>query len=122
MSGSSLISTHKSRSMVALRLLFALKLFAVAPLSADLWYQHYQRAEEALEAERWEEAVEELNQAIQRRGDSGVRVRTYGMRTTDYLPYMKLGMAYLALGQEEAALQAFDTEERLGAIEASENT
>jgi tetratricopeptide (TPR) repeat protein len=108
--------------MVALRLLFALKLFAVAPLSADLWYQHYQRAEEALEAERWEEAVEELNQAIQRRGDSGVRVRTYGMRTTDYLPYMKLGMAYLALGQEEAALQAFDTEERLGAIEASENT
>jgi tetratricopeptide (TPR) repeat protein len=122
MSGSSLISTYKSRSIIALRLLFALNLFAAVPLSADLWYQHYQRAEEALEAERWEEAVEELNQAIQRRGDSGVRVRTYGMRTTDYLPYLKLGMAYLALGQEEAALQAFDTEERLGAIEASEKT
>ena len=60
------------------------------PARADLWYQHYQKAEEALKRQDWEVAVEELNQAIQRRGDSGARVRTYGMRTTDYFPYLGL--------------------------------
>jgi tetratricopeptide (TPR) repeat protein len=97
-----------------------LVLAGAAPAAADLWYQHYQKAQEALERQEWESAVEELNQAIARRGDSGARVRTYGMRTTDYFPYLGLGIAYLNLGQPEAAVQAFETEERLGAISASE--
>jgi len=122
MSGSSHRGIFGVRIATALRLYLLANLVAASPLLADLWYQHYQRAEDALTAERWEEAVEELNQAIQRRGDSGVRVRTYGMRTTDYLPYLKLGTAYLALGQHEAALRAFDTEERLGAIEGSQSS
>lgn len=99
-----------------------LVLVGVKPAGADLWYQHYQKAEEALQRQEWKAAVEELNQAIQRRGDSGARVRTYGMRTTDYFPYLGLGIAYVNLGQPDAALQAFETEERLGAIEASEET
>jgi tetratricopeptide (TPR) repeat protein len=88
---------------------------------ADLWYQHYQRAEKALEDADWSGAIEQLNQAIERRGDSGVRVRTYGMKTTNYFPYLKLGIAYYELGQLDAALQAFDTEERLGAIGESQS-
>ena len=99
--------------MVAIGLLLS----AAVPAAADLWYQHYQKAREALERQQWETAIEELNQAIERRGDSGARVRTYGMRTTDYFPYLDLGLAYLELGQPEAALRAFETEERLGAIE-----
>ncbi len=122
MSGSSPQNPSRMRIATALRIFLIVDLMAVGPLFADLWYQHYQRAEEALKAERWEEAVDELNQSIQRRGDSGVRVRTYGMRTTDYFPYLKLGTAYLGLGQAEAALQAFDTEERLGAIVGSESS
>ncbi len=97
-----------------------LTLLGALPAGADLWYQHYQKAQEALERQEWEKAVEELNQAIQRRGDSGARVRTYGMRTTDYFPYLGLGIAYVNLEQPDAALQAFETEERLGAIEASD--
>ena len=97
-----------------------LAVLGAAPAAADLWYQHYQKAEEALKRQDWEVAVEELNQAIQRRGDSGARVRTYGMRTTDYFPYLGLGIAYVNLNQPDAALQAFETEERLGAIEASD--
>lgn len=81
---------------------------------ADLWYVHYENAERALAAEKWREAVKELRQAIERKGDSGARVRSYGMRVVDYFPYLKLGIAYHHLGQEEAALEAFDTEERLG--------
>ena len=121
MSGSFPHSTFRTRIATAFRVFLFVSLTMAGPLFADLWYQHYQRAEDALEAGRWEEAVEELNQAIQRRGDSGLRVRTYGMRTTDYLPYLELGRAYFALAQPEAALQAFDTEERLGAIGGSEN-
>jgi len=94
---------------------------ASPPAEADLWYQHYQRAEKALQDEDWSGAIGQLNQAIERRGDSGVRVRTYGMKTANYFPYLKLGIAYYELGQLDAALQAFDTEERLGAIGESQS-
>jgi tetratricopeptide (TPR) repeat protein len=63
--------------------------------------------------------VAELNGAIEAKGDSGVRERSYGMRVVDYFPYLKLGIAYYHLGELEAAQQAFETEERLGAVAAS---
>ena len=87
-----------------------------SPAAADLWYQHYDNALQALAEEDWATAVAELNLAIERKGDSGVRVRTYGMRTRDYFPYLKLGIAYFHLGRIEAAARALDTEERLGAV------
>ncbi|MDY7093885.1 MAG: AAA family ATPase, partial [Acidobacteriota bacterium] len=89
------------------------------PASADRWYEHYEKAERALQGERWREAVEELQEALERRGDSGSRVRTYGMNVVDYFPYLKLGIAYHELGQDDAALEAFDTEERLGVVTES---
>jgi tetratricopeptide (TPR) repeat protein len=104
------------RRMCQIVLLLVAVVAASPAAEADLWYQHYQRAEKALEEADWSGAIEQLNQAIERRGDSGVRVRTYGMKTTNYFPYLKLGIAYYELGQLNAALQAFDTEERLGAI------
>jgi tetratricopeptide (TPR) repeat protein len=90
------------------------------PALADPWYAHYARAEKALEDRDWGLAVQELNEALEKRGDSGWRVRTYGMNVISYFPYLKLGIAYYELGQVEAALQAFETEERLGAIAQSE--
>ena len=92
---------------------------AVTPAWADYWYEHYSRAETALDNESWERAIEELQQALERKGDSGARVRSYGMNVVAYFPYLKLGIAYYHLGQIEAALQAFQTEEQLGAIQAS---
>lgn len=90
------------------------------PVWADQWYEHYARAEQALMDADHATAIAELNMAIERRGDSGARVRTYGMRVVDYFPYLKLGIAYFAAGQFEAALRAFETEEQLGAVEGSE--
>jgi len=87
---------------------------------ADLWYEHYSRGETALANEDWALAVEEVNEALARKGDSGAQVRIYGMRVTPYFPYFKLGIAYYHLGQFDAALQAFETEARLGAIAQSE--
>ncbi len=93
-----------------------------APALADLWYEHYAAAQEALEDERWSEAIDQINRALEKKGDSGARVRTYGMKFTAYFPYLMLGIAYYNLDQLEAALQAFETEEQLGAITSSEET
>jgi tetratricopeptide (TPR) repeat protein len=89
------------------------------PLLADLWYEHYAAAERALEEEEWTEAIDQINRALERKGDPGARVRTYGMKFTAYFPYLKLGIAYYHLKQLDAALQAFETEEQLGAIAGS---
>ena len=86
------------------------------PVAADPWYEHYSKAEQALEDQEWTLAVQEINEALEKKGDSGARVRSYGMRVTSYFPYLKLGIAYYHLGQFDAALQAFETEARLGAI------
>ncbi len=97
-----------------------LALAAVTSAEADLWYEHYARAEKALTDQDWAGAIDELNQALAKRGDSDARARTYGMRMVGYFPYLKLGIAYYHLGQLDAALNAFDTEERLGAVAESE--
>ncbi|MDA8020750.1 MAG: AAA family ATPase [Thermoanaerobaculia bacterium] len=83
---------------------------------ADRWYVHYDRAQEAIAAEDWSGAIEQINESLARRGDSGARVRSYGMNLVDYFPYLDLGVAYYHLGQFDAAIQAFETEERMAAI------
>ncbi|MEJ2582595.1 MAG: tetratricopeptide repeat protein, partial [Acidobacteriota bacterium] len=101
--------------------LLLLTMSTAPPAWADFWYEHDARAETAIENGDWDRAIEELQQALERKGDSGARVRWYGMKVYPYFPYFKLGIAYYHLGQFEAALQAFQTEEQLGAIEASES-
>ncbi len=96
-----------------------MSLAAASPAFADLWYENYQKGEDALKAKRWDEAVSQFTQAIGKKGDPGVGVKTYGMNFVNYFPYLKLGIAYFELGQTDAALQAFETEERLGAIARS---
>ena len=90
------------------------------PAMADPWYEHYAKAEQAIEDKDWEAAVHEINEALAKKGDSGARVRSYGMKVTAYFPYLQLGIAYYHLGQLDAALQAFETEARLGAIAQSD--
>jgi tetratricopeptide (TPR) repeat protein len=107
------------RRVIRVAVLLALGLAAAGELRADLWYVHYENAEHALKKGQWRTAVSELRQAIKRKGDSGARVRSYGMKVVDYFPYLKLGIAYHHLGEESAALEAFDTEERLGVVQSS---
>ena len=83
---------------------------------AQPWYEYYEQAEQALQEEDWTEAIERINDALEQKADSGARIRTYGMRFTEYFPYLKLGIAYYRLEQFSAALQAFETEQRLGTI------
>ena len=107
-----------SRSLPILALVLALCVPQGA--LADLWYEHYAAAERALADGEWAKAIDQINEALAKKGDPGARARTYGMRFTAYFPYLKLGIAYYGLGQPDAALQAFETEERLGAVAESE--
>ncbi len=91
------------------------------PAAADPWYEYYANALQALEQEDWTAAVQQLNAALEKKGDSDARARSYGMKVVEYFPYYRLGVAYYHLGQFDAALQAFETEARLGAIAESES-
>jgi tetratricopeptide (TPR) repeat protein len=103
-------------------LLAGVSLILVAqPAAADSWYEHYFKAEQALDDEDWVRAVEEINGALEQKGDSGARVRSYGMNIIPYFPYLRLGIAYYHLGQFDSALQAFETEARLGAVAQSDD-
>ena len=108
-----------ARPLKLVAVLIVAVIAAAPPVWANYWYEHYARAETALENGNWERAIEELQQALERKGDSGARVRSYGMKVVAYFPYLKLGIAYYHLGQLDAALQAFQTEEQLGAIQGS---
>jgi tetratricopeptide (TPR) repeat protein len=101
--------------------LLLILLAVAAPASADPWYEHYDRAVKALAKGEWDTAITELLAAIERKGESSVKVRTYGMKARPYFPYLKLGIAHYHKQQYEAALQAFETEVQLGAIAGSES-
>jgi tetratricopeptide (TPR) repeat protein len=103
-----------------LRLLLIVLLLVWAAPALALWHESYEQAEEALQAGNWAEAIGHLTQAIEDKGDSAVRARTYGMNFTSYFPYYKLGVAYYNLERYDDAMQAFETEIQLGAISGSE--
>lgn len=103
------------RGLLAGLLLGAIPALSAAAAGAP-WYVHYDNAERAMAEHDWRTAVSELSRAIERRADSGLRLRTDGTRLVHYFPYLRLGVAYTELGDYDAALQAFDTEERLGLV------
>ena len=76
--------------MTRTRRVFLILLLAIVarPAHADPWYEHYANAEKALEDQNWTEAVAQITQALERKGDSGARVRTYGMKIIGYFPYL----------------------------------
>ena len=61
-------------------LVVILSMLLVGTSAADSWYEHYAKGEEALAQQNWTQAVEQFNQALERKGDSGARVRCYPRR------------------------------------------
>src|SRR5262245_37659816 len=108
------ILTGRAFASVAVALLIS-----ATPAFADLWYEHYEKGERALKSQNWQEAARQFTQAIEKRSEPGVQVKTYGMNFINYHPYLKLGIAYFNMGQLDLAQQAFDSEERFGAIAKS---
>jgi len=71
--------------------------------AAPKWYEYYTEAQSASDKKQWERAIEFYLKAI---SDDPVseKKKNYGMRYISYYPYLGLGMAYLATGKMEDAL------------------
>ncbi|MEW6364987.1 MAG: tetratricopeptide repeat protein [Acidobacteriota bacterium] len=100
-----------------MRRLPAVLLLVAAPLLAeDPWYADYQRGLDALQRGDSASAVSYFQSAVQKRPESSVRAKTYGMVYIQYFPYFYMGKAYYLGGRYSDALNAFATEERYGEI------
>ncbi len=113
-------SVRPSRNGGLLGASLTLLLLLPVPLQAKTWYDSYHKGLEAVEREDWNEAVRYINEALKENPRSSAQARTYGMRYVEYFPFLQLGIAYYHLGQPDAALQAFETEERQAQIALSE--
>ncbi len=74
------------------------------PVWADMeWYQHYKLGIDRLNEGNAEEAIVQLQQAIEKGPAPGPKRRTYGMFFREFFPYFYLARAYLMLHQCEEA-------------------
>lgn len=74
-----------------------------SPVLAARWYQNYEKAQQAMEKKEWQTAIDLLEDAIDSESEPDGHKRTYGMYFIEYYPYLKLGLAYLEVGDIEKA-------------------
>lgn len=96
-------------------------LLAVSPVLATTWHEHYEQGQLFLQSQKWAEAVQEFDAAIKLRAEPGFWLKIRGSNRINYLPYLKLGIAYLNMGEYDKALKAFESEESYGAVQRSES-
>jgi tetratricopeptide (TPR) repeat protein len=106
--------------MSSRRTLTALIVFlgAAVPLHASKeWYDLYREGLAQARRGQCAEAIRSLQAAVRLKPGSGLNERTYGMDFVDsYLPYYQQGLCQLRLGDHNAALLMFNTEEKQGAV------
>lgn len=81
---------------------------------AAQWYEYYLDAENAAASEAWVTAINNLKKAIEKEPKPEKGKRAYGMRRIDYYPYLKLGIAYLAIGTIQEAQLACEQSKEYG--------
>jgi hypothetical protein len=99
-----------------LPLTLALLTLAAPARAAREWYVHYEDAEKAIADARYADALASLRQAVAVKPRSALQEQTYGLQFVDYVPYFQQGLCLLRTGQHAAAAEAFNTEEKQGAI------
>ena len=92
--------------LVSLGLNLALPMVSVAKKA---WYEFYYQAEKSMSRGDWEEALNDLEQAIDGRAKPNKKARTYGMRFIRYFPYYAVGVVHYNLQNWEEAIRAFET-------------
>jgi hypothetical protein len=81
------------------------------------WYDFYEDAKGQMDRGRCKEALANLAQARRLKPKSDLEVRPYGLVFIDYVPYYYEGVCHVKTGNFKAALQAFEAEEKQGAIQ-----
>ena len=90
-------------------------LFFCCPSVAEAkWYKDYIEAQETADRGDWEKTIKLLLEATKEEPDPQENKRTYGMHFVDYYPYLKLGEAYLQIGNGKAAQEACEKSKEKG--------
>jgi hypothetical protein len=90
---------------------------AAAPAwAAREWYVHYEEALKDMRSGRYSDALAKLRQARAIKPRSALQEQTYGLDFLDYLPYYQQGVCLVRMGEHAAAVEAFNAEEKQGAI------
>jgi TolB-like protein len=77
-------------------------------LFRDRWWNYYERGNSFAEGEFYEEAIKDLETAIEKRRDDHWRSRTYGMHFVNYFPHRELGAVYYKLQRYHDAEQELE--------------
>ncbi|MBI4607935.1 MAG: hypothetical protein HY726_02865 [Candidatus Rokubacteria bacterium] len=99
-------------SVLALLVLLVLFL-SPPPAWSEAWKEAYLKGLDLMDAQKWEEAVQAFEKAIQANPRENKSVRLYGMRY-GYFPHRDKGIALYRLGRWEAATQALGESLRQG--------
>ncbi len=83
---------------------------------AQQWYESYEKGLTELGQNRFREAVAQFTLAIDTRPESKANARMYGVRFTDYFPYVYRGIAYARLGETALATKDFEREHTSGEV------
>lgn len=99
----------------------ALLLSLAAPAWAvKEWHDYYADGEAQLQKGRHQEALKSFQEAARLKADSDLNARSYGMEFVQYLPYFRMGICYLRLGDFASAIRMFNIEESKAAIKRSD--
>ncbi len=86
-------------------------------LFRDRWWNYYERGLSFAEGEFYQEAILDLQTAIEKRENDQWRSRTYGMHFINYFPHREVGVIYFNLNQYDSAEQ--ELEKSLTAAESA---
>ena len=101
----------------------ALVLAPAGMLSAEEWFDAYEKGLLALRQQQGAKAAEAFERAIRQRPEPGANVLTYGTnRIERYHPYLRLAEARLLAGEPEKAREALRRSESKGREAAEERT
>ncbi len=72
------------------------------------WWNYYERGLSFLDGEYFDEAVLDLNLALEQRDKDQRMARTYGMHFIDYFPHRELGVTYYEMNKFDEAKQELE--------------
>lgn len=72
------------------------------------WWNYYERGRSFLDGRFYQEAVADLQEALDGRSSDAWRARTYGMHFVDYFPHRELGIAYYQQGAISQAIEELE--------------
>jgi tetratricopeptide (TPR) repeat protein len=97
-----------------------LLLLVTSALLQAQWYVSYEKGREAVQKGQWQQAVNQLTEAIDEASNSKANKKMYGLQFIDYFPYLYRGVAYYKQGDLVNARADLEKAKNEGAIEKAQ--